>query len=549
MARLGSILISLCILVIAAALGVIVYVQTGVSLMDAVLVAAAAGILMLVLQSVAARGRERADFQRTIEELRAENTASRNEIERIGGRMHDIDRVGVRVSTLEQQVDAGLLRDIDQRIQEEVAEAKASLVSEMQVIESLVRQLAESVATRNAGPVDEDEEARPGIAPRDLLARDDDYGSDIAWGAETRGSDADAVAWGEDTDDAAADADHGALDIAPAPLTGHGGRIEPVFGEDAGDGAAAYRDEPAGDYEDGAFGAHQYDEPGVESDVAFGIPREEPEVPQTPLGHLPDDDVLALVRRSIEHNRVDVYLQPIVTLPQRQARYYEALTRLRAEDGEVILPADYLRVAEPAGIMPAIDNLLLFRSVQIMRQLAQRKREVGIFCNISAYSLVDADFFPQFVEFMQHNRELAGSMVFEFTQATVNLAGPIELESLAALKEEGFRFSLDNVTDLRLDLKRLHDLGFKFIKIDSSLLLDRAELAGAQVHPADFSSLLARHGMKLIAEKVEMETTVVELIDFDVAYGQGFLFSEPRPVRGELLRAADETGQSVRKAV
>ena len=67
------------------------------------------------------------------------------------------------------------------------------------------------------------------------------------------------------------------------------------------------------------------------------------------------------IRASLEENRVDLYLQPIVSLPQRKLRYYEALSRLRAEDGSVIMPAQYIKVAAPAGLMSVVDNLLLFR--------------------------------------------------------------------------------------------------------------------------------------------------------------------------------------------
>jgi cyclic-di-GMP phosphodiesterase TipF (flagellum assembly factor) len=244
--------------------------------------------------------------------------------------------------------------------------------------------------------------------------------------------------------------------------------------------------------------------------------------------------LLETVRQSIQDNRVDVYLQPIVTLPQRKPRYYEALTRLRNGEGEIILPADYLEVAEPAGIMPLIDNLLLFRSVQIVRKLSDRNREIGIFCNISANSLVDPDFFPQFIEFMEHNRDLAKSIVFEFSQATISGAGPLETESLAALRQQGCRFSIDHVQNLDLDLPALAEQGFRFLKVDAATLLAGAP-AGAQIHMDDYSSLLARYGIKLVAEKIETERTVLELLELDVGFGQGFLFSEPRPVRSEFL--------------
>jgi cyclic-di-GMP phosphodiesterase TipF (flagellum assembly factor) len=52
-----------------------------------------------------------------------------------------------------------------------------------------------------------------------------------------------------------------------------------------------------------------------------------------------------------------------------------------------MLPAEYLPAAEPEGLVSAIDNLLLFRCVQIVRRLAKQDRKVGIFCNISLHSL------------------------------------------------------------------------------------------------------------------------------------------------------------------
>ena len=49
--------------------------------------------------------------------------------------------------------------------------------------------------------------------------------------------------------------------------------------------------------------------------------------------------------------------------------------------------------------------------------------------------------------------------------------------------------------------------------------------------------MLARFGIDLVAERIETESLVVDLLDYDVRYGQGFLFSAPRPVRAEILQA------------
>ena len=91
--------------------------------------------------------------------------------------------------------------------------------------------------------------------------------------------------------------------------------------------------------------------------------------------------------------------------------------------------------------MPKIDNLLLFRCVQVTRRLQLKSRDVGLFCNISASTLTDANYFQQFLDFMDANRALASALMFEFTQSAYRDFGPIEHESLAALAERGFRFS------------------------------------------------------------------------------------------------------------
>jgi cyclic-di-GMP phosphodiesterase TipF (flagellum assembly factor) len=250
-------------------------------------------------------------------------------------------------------------------------------------------------------------------------------------------------------------------------------------------------------------------------------------------------DMLEIIRASLEENRVDLYLQPIVSLPQRKLRYYEALSRLRAEDGSVIMPAQYIKVAAPAGLMSVVDNLLLFRCVQVVRRLTQKTREVGIFCNISGDTLADAEFFPQFLDYMQAHRDLAGLIIFEFSQSAVLKAGVQGEKNLRLLADLGFSLSMDHVETLALDFLRLRNIGFGHIKLRASTLTRGMAGVGAAVAAEDFKKLLSRHGLNLIAERVEDEKTVLQLLDFGVDYAQGFLFGEPRAVRDDALKPAE----------
>jgi cyclic-di-GMP phosphodiesterase TipF (flagellum assembly factor) len=263
------------------------------------------------------------------------------------------------------------------------------------------------------------------------------------------------------------------------------------------------------------------------------------------LASMGEGDLLETIRASLEENRVDLYLQPIVSLPQRKLRFYEALSRLRAEDGSVIMPAQYIKVAAPAGLMSVVDNLLLFRCVQIVRRLTLKSREIGIFCNISGDTLTDAEFFPQFLDYMQANRDLAGQIIFEFAQDAILKAGSVGEQNLARLAQLGFALSMDHVETLALDFVRLKAMGFRHLKVRADMLTRGMNDAGAAVAAEDFKKLLSRHGLNLIAERVEDEKTVVQLLDYTVDYAQGFLFGEPRAVREEASRAPVEAAPVV----
>jgi cyclic-di-GMP phosphodiesterase TipF (flagellum assembly factor) len=252
--------------------------------------------------------------------------------------------------------------------------------------------------------------------------------------------------------------------------------------------------------------------------------------------------ILAAVRNAVEENRIDIYLQPMVTLPQRKVRFYEAVTRLRDDKDHIIAADDFIGVAEAAGLIGRIDHMVMLRCVQVLRRLMVRNKDVGVFCNVAAATLGNPTTFAQCLDFLEANRALASSFVLEFKQATFRNLGPIETEHLAALAQRGYRFSIDHVSDLRIEPRELADRGVRFIKVPAALLLDQRQTSTSDIHPSDLSDLLGRFGIDLIAERIEGERAVVDLLDYDVRFGQGFLFAPPRPLRPE---GASATGGAI----
>jgi cyclic-di-GMP phosphodiesterase TipF (flagellum assembly factor) len=250
-------------------------------------------------------------------------------------------------------------------------------------------------------------------------------------------------------------------------------------------------------------------------------------------------DAIAAIDEAISAKRYELFLQPIVTLPQRKVRSYQASVRLRTAEGQVLLPHDYRALADDAGLMPGLDAEVLGRCVQIVRRLTARNRDVGLVCDVSGSALADAAFATELIASLEASRAIAGSLVLGFTQATVRAMSALDVETLRSLSDKGFRFAMDGVRDLRIEPRDLADKGFRLVKVPASLMIARSAETGAAIHVADLSGLFLRYGIDIVVEDVETEAVVVDLLDYDVKLAQGALFSLPRPVRAEVMSSAE----------
>jgi cyclic-di-GMP phosphodiesterase TipF (flagellum assembly factor) len=256
-------------------------------------------------------------------------------------------------------------------------------------------------------------------------------------------------------------------------------------------------------------------------------------------------DAIRLIDEAISAKRYELFLQPIVTLPQRKVRSYQASVRLRTAEGEVLLPEDYRSLADDAGLMPGLDAEVLGRCVQIVRRLTARNRDVGLVCDLSGSSLADAAFATELVASLEASRSIAGSLVLGFSQATVRAMNALDVETLRSLADKGFRFAMDGVRDLRIEPRDLADKGIRLVKVPASLMIARSAETGAAIHVADLSGLFLRYGIDLVVEDVETEAVVVDLLDYEVKLAQGALFSQPRPVRAEVMSTAEPAAAPV----
>lgn len=265
--------------------------------------------------------------------------------------------------------------------------------------------------------------------------------------------------------------------------------------------------------------------------AAESAPAAEPSSPTEADETEADEEAMLLaVRDALSHDLVELVLQPVVSLPQRRRRFYECSTRIRDGEDRIILDSDYLPVAERAGLVAAIDNILLFRCIQLVRLLRRRHDPIDFFCNVSPASLRDEHFFADFVDYLAQQPEPAEHLIFEFSHASFEAQGPRARDLLERLRALGCRLSVDCLEIERFQPAALAARGAAFVKFDAASLLAWVERHG----PAAASDLVARTGeagLAVVVENVEDEESLRELLDFGIDFGQGALFGEPRPAR------------------
>lgn len=237
---------------------------------------------------------------------------------------------------------------------------------------------------------------------------------------------------------------------------------------------------------------------------------------------LDESAVLDVARQALRDDRIDLVLQPVVLLPQRKRRYYECFSRLRTSDGYMILPEQYIELAEREGIVAAIDNMLLIRCIQLVRKIQYRKENLDFFCNISSHTLGDDAFFDDFVNFLQSNSDLSKHLIFEFSQSDYEAWDSGAALYLRRLADLGCRFSLDGLYNLNVDAATLAARNFHFVKARADLLLGDVQAGEALVNS------LKEHGLRMVVEKVEDEDALIEVMELGVDCAQGFLIGEPR---------------------
>jgi diguanylate cyclase (GGDEF)-like protein/PAS domain S-box-containing protein len=239
------------------------------------------------------------------------------------------------------------------------------------------------------------------------------------------------------------------------------------------------------------------------------------------------------VTRAVDEGRLVLYSQPILparTDAPRLPPFHELLVRLRDDDGELILPGEFIPAAERYNIVGAIDRWVLERTVARLREHLAAGLELPLLAvNLSGNSICERSFLD-YVLTLVEDPLIGRSLCFEITETAVIASLAQAIFFMQEVRKRGCRFALDDFGTGLYSFQYLKKLPVDFLKIDglfvSSLTTDPVDRSMVEA----ISKVAGALGIATIAERVESAEALERLTELGIDFVQGFHLARPAPL-------------------
>lgn len=234
---------------------------------------------------------------------------------------------------------------------------------------------------------------------------------------------------------------------------------------------------------------------------------------------------------ALQRSEFEVVYQPVIRLATGDICGLEALVRWHHPRCGLIMPSDFIPVAEVAGLIHPIGMFVLREACHQTAEWNRRflrSQSLELSVNLSVRQCYEPDLYRQ-VEGVLHETGLPPELLsFELTESLL-AQDPVMIRGiLVRLKALGIGLSVDDFGTGYSSLRRLADFPFDTLKIDRSLveLLDQTDDKHKGLVQAIVGIARSLH-MNLTAEGIETEDQLAQLRNLGCEYGQGFLFARP----------------------
>ena len=235
------------------------------------------------------------------------------------------------------------------------------------------------------------------------------------------------------------------------------------------------------------------------------------------------------IQRAIEEDRFLPWFQPILDLKHNKISHYEALARMRGEDGNILLPAAFIEAAERFGLIGAIDRIIIEKTMRLQAETWQQGRHLTFAMNLSGKDLGD----EEIMTFLRSKIVETGAkpeyLVFEITETAAVRDINKAVKFIRDLKSIGCHFSLDDFGVGFTSFIYLREMDVDYVKIDGAFIKTLHKEYRDQLFVKAISDVARGMGIKTTAEFVENEEIIKFLKRLGVDYAQGYAIGKPAP--------------------
>lgn len=239
-------------------------------------------------------------------------------------------------------------------------------------------------------------------------------------------------------------------------------------------------------------------------------------------------EIQADLLKAIEENQFELYYQPQINLSNDEMTGFEALVRWNHPKKGIIMPADFIPVAEESGLIVAIGKIILSEACRQLYEWQQDGYDdVMVAVNLSAKQFKDPFFMNNVQEILKQYPIDSKRLELEITESIALDDVEYSIRTIRRLRQLGITFSLDDFGTGYSSLSYLRRLPINNIKIDKSFV-DSVMESCSDKHIVETIIQLAQIlNLSVIAEGVEEKEQETFLKEAKCDKAQGFLYSRP----------------------
>ena len=244
---------------------------------------------------------------------------------------------------------------------------------------------------------------------------------------------------------------------------------------------------------------------------------------------------------AIENDELELEFQPQFDLMRNQANAVEALVRWQHPTRGRVPPTEFIGVAEETGLMPSIGAWVLNEAC---RQVAvwniEQGQQIRVAVNVSVYQVMQNEFVQDVINTIERHKISASWLELEITESVVMADIKWIVRCLNELKAYGVRIALDDFGTGYSSLNQLQQLPLDTLKIDRSFIQglgDESERMNSVT--ATIASIADIYGLETVAEGIETEKQLLEVIKLGIDVAQGYYYSKPLP-KDDVIAAIDQ---------